>query len=169
MTIRPTLSKPTDLLLKLKRERRRILHSKDITDRTDHIYNFFITSNSIKDYIFEHLQITSQKEQNTYHNEWNKQPILVSCKEISNVVKHHTLRDRNTKKKVEPKTKRMSKTTIGMVEFYEDVDDGKVVKTFTHYNNYEIETMNGEVFLDIDITQKVIDYWEKYLQDNSIP
>ena len=168
MTIRPTLSKPTDLLLKLKRERWRIYHSDDITDRTDHIYNFCITSNSIKDHIFEHLQITSQKEQNTYNDEWNKHSFLVSCHEISKVVKHHTLRNKKGIKK-KPKTKRMSKTTIGMVEFYEDVDDGKVFKTFTHYNNYEIETMNGEVFLDIDITQKVIDYWEKYLQDNSIP
>lgn len=168
MTIRPTLSKPSDLLLKLKRERRRILHSNDITDRIDHIYNFCITSNSIRDYIFEHLQITSQKKKNIYYDEWNKHSFLVSCHEISNVVKHYTLKNRKGIKK-KPKTKRVTKTTIGMVDIYEDVDDGKIVRVFTDYNNYEIETMNGEVFSDIDITQQVIDYWEKYLQDNSIP
>lgn len=168
MTIRPTLSKPSDLLLKLKRERWRIYHSSDITDRTDHIYNFCITSNSIKDYIFQHLQITSGKEKSIYYDEWNKHSFLVSCHEISNVVKHYTLKNRKGIIK-KPKTKRVTKTTIGMFDIYEDVNDGKIETRFTHYDNYEIETMNDEVFSDIDFTKKVIDYWEKYFQDNSIP
>lgn len=168
MTIRPTLSRPSDLLSKLKRERRRILHSDDITDRTDHIYNFCITSNSIRDYIFEHLQITSEKEKSIYYDEWNKHSYLVSCHEISNVVKHYTLRNKKGKEK-KLKTKRVTNTTTGMVEYYEDVNDGNIVKIFTDYNNYEIETMNGEVFSDIDFTKKVIDYWKKYLQNNSLP
>ncbi|MHB8138001.1 MAG: hypothetical protein ACYDGO_06375 [Smithellaceae bacterium] len=167
MTIRPTLSKPSDVLSKLKRERWRINQSEDIIDRSDHIYNFCITSNSIKDYIFEHLQITSKEEKNIYHNEWNKHSYLVSCHEISNVVKHYTLRDKKGIKK-KPKTKRMTNTTIEMIDFYED-DQGGCFKIHKNYDNYEIETMNNEVFSDLDFTHKVIDYWEKYFHDKSIP
>ena len=169
MTIRPTLSKPSDLLSKLKRERYRIIHSTNILDRSDHIYNFCITSNSIKDYIFEYLSITPDDEERRkiYHNEWNEHSILVSCKEISNTVKHFILRDKKGKEK-EQKTKRMTKTTIEMMEVYEDNQD-KIFRINTIYDNYEIETMNNEVFSDVEFTDKVIDYWEKHFQDKSIP
>lgn len=167
MTLRPTLSKPSDLLSKLKRERKRIIHSTNILDRSDHIYNFCITSNSIKDYIFEYLSITSKKERDIYHDEWNEHSILVSCREISNTVKHYILRNKKGNKK-EQKTKRMTKTTIEMNEFYEDNHDN-ILRINTNYDNYEIETMNNEVFSDVEFTDKVIDYWGKYFQHKSIP
>ena len=56
------LNNPLDILHKLEREMHRALHHKNYVHKLDHFYNFCITANSIKDYIFKYQKVVTKED-----------------------------------------------------------------------------------------------------------
>lgn len=167
MSLTPTLATPSDVLCKLHREQYRTFHSKHLTHKADHLYNFCITALAVKDFIFEYFHIVDDKEKQSYYDEWNKSPELIAATEIANTSKHCVLRDKN-KKIRGAKTRAINKSTSEVINVYEN-REGKIFTEKKDKLDYEIQLENGNTLKAWEFTMSVVDYWQKYFQKHSIP
>lgn len=113
----PTLSSPSDLLNKLEREFWRALHHKHHLHKSDHFYNFCVTSNALKDYFFEWKKIlptnAGAEQKKSFYEVWNTVPELVAATEIANTMKHFVLRDRQGNPKMsQARVVRKARSTV---------------------------------------------------------
>jgi hypothetical protein len=96
MELIPTLSEPSDVMAKLAREHCRAINGRELTDIADHLYNFCITSLSIRDHLLEHLKIIIKDEKKKKIQYWGLTNTIKAAHEIGNSSKHFCLRDPRT-------------------------------------------------------------------------
>lgn len=96
MELIPTLSAPCDVMAKLAREHCRAINGRELTDIADHLYNFCITSLSVRDHLLEHLKIIKKDDKNKKTQYWDFTNTIKAAHDIGNSSKHFCLRDPRT-------------------------------------------------------------------------
>ena len=150
-----SLNGPLDVLHKLEREMHRAFHHENYTHKLDHLFNFCITSNSIRDYIFQYLQLTKSEKQN-YHKVWNQNLYIKASKDIANGSKHCDI------KKIKIINNSVSSITQVLID-----DNGVMVTVPLTAPDYTILIDKKEVNL-YEFTKSVIGFWKVYLESIGI-
>ena len=90
MSIIQTYSEPIDIYVKLVREGQRLWSSNCPDDKSDHLFNFCVTSLSLRDWCIKHLGLTGN-DRNLFFNVHSSDRYLKYCSDIANMSKHLTL------------------------------------------------------------------------------
>ena len=163
---------PKDMLVKLIREGSRINFEECSENLTDHFFNFSVTAHSIRDWCIKFQGLKAQKKQ--LDQQWDKEPFLVTAKDIANSVKHFGI------SKYTPKLKSSEIKTSSTVEFCVGEDNPeKLQKALDNSGFRESESkekpsyiVNFEDGTEItlnDYVFKTVNYWLTYFDDHSIP
>ena len=150
------LNNPLDILHKLEREMHRALHHKNYVHKLDHFYNFCITANSIKDYIFKYQKVVTKEDKVDYHKLWNKNTYIKVSKDIANGNKHCDLK----------KIHGVSASTSQIIEV-RVVNNNDLIEIPLNVPDYTIVVNNIKVGL-FEFTREIIDYWKWYLESIGI-
>lgn len=138
----------------------RAFHHKNYIHKADHFYNFCITALSLKDYVFDYLNITDRSEKQAYYDEWSNHPLLKAATEIANASKHCELTNKAKTKSVEESTTVIVNMVLG--------DGGGFNEVEEEIPDYSITVSDGQVFELYEFTRGVIDYWKSYLSNLGI-
>lgn len=87
MSLISTYTSPSDLFMKLLREGTRTLRASDIANKSDHLFNFCVTSISLRDWCISYLKLTG-KDKNDFFEMHSKILALKYCGDIANSSKH---------------------------------------------------------------------------------
>lgn len=158
--LNPNLSNPLQVLHKLEREMHRAFHHRNYIHKSDLFYNFCITALSLKDYVFDYLNITDKSEKQPYYDEWAKHRLLKAATEIANTSKHSKLKEK-------PKTNSVVKSTTVIVNMVLQ-ENGEFKEIEEEVPDYSITLSDGQVFELYEFTRGVIDYWKDYLSNLGI-
>jgi hypothetical protein len=90
MSIIQTYEEPIDIYVKLVREGQRLWTSNNIDDKSDHLFNFCVTSLSLRDWCIKHLKLTG-KQRSDFLDYHSADKYLKYCGDIANMSKHLTL------------------------------------------------------------------------------
>lgn len=77
--------------MKLLREGKRTWRTSDIHDKSDHLFNFCVTSISLRDWCISYLELTG-KDKDDFFNMHSKILPLKYCGDIANSSKHFKLK-----------------------------------------------------------------------------
>ena len=162
MPLSMRLSSPLALYRKLERESYRAFHAKMPLHKSDHFFNFCVTAASMRDYVLEHLGMTTQVQKQQYYETWTKVPALVAASEIANSSKHFLLRDRNTgnAKALRTRALRMKKSEFLDV-YANDAGATKLVKVVR--SEVSVTLSDGQVLELYAFTAEVMKYWKTFL------
>ncbi|MCK8103008.1 hypothetical protein [Pseudoalteromonas sp. 2CM36K] len=87
MSLISTYTSPSDLFMKLLREGTRTWRASDIANKSDHLFNFCVTSISLRDWCISYLKLTG-KDKNDFSEMHSKILPLKYCGDIANSSKH---------------------------------------------------------------------------------
>jgi hypothetical protein len=161
MRLAYTLWSPGDVYRKLERERYRLFHCENPAAKADHLYNFCVTANALRDFYFRHMGICDRAEKEKHYNHWNSVPELLAAKEIANVSKHFSL-DKPQR------TKGASPTKSVVVDIFR-MPDGQYTHRGRTVCDVEITLLDGGTIKTHDFAQSVLDFWFRYLTSHGIP
>lgn len=168
----PTLSSPSDLLNKLEREFWRALHHKHYLHKSDHFYNFCVTSNALKDYFFEWKKIlptnAGAEQRKPFFEVWNTVPELVAATEIANTMKHFVLRDQQGNPKMS-KARVVRKARSTVVHVFLKPDGALKAVRDRNHPSITIEMATGQRFKLYEFMDAVLGYWRKFLLAEGVP
>lgn len=91
MTVITTYKEPIDLYKKLVREGGRVWRTESIEDKSDHFFNFCVTSLSIRDWCIKYLNLDSV-DTNKFYKIHSDSTWLNYCACIANQSKHFALK-----------------------------------------------------------------------------
>lgn len=139
----------------------RAFHHHNSVHKADHLYNFCITANSLRDAILIHLGITAKSERDSKHNEWNNNQLLKAAAEIANTAKHFNLRKSQ-------KTEELASTRSTVVEV-RIAKSGEIKNVLLDVPDYQV-VLPGRIRVPLfEFTRGVIDFWRAYLELTGIP
>ena len=147
---------PKDMLGKLVREGRRTSLSQDLKEKSDHFFNFCVTSVSIRDLCISFLGLIGSDKDNFYKEHSNNQ-WLNYCASIANSSKHLKL----DTDKIEHIT-----SVDGQASEHILIDsNGNPIKNSNSERlTFKIKTKDGDVFEPMLLLSKVVDSWEKIFE-----
>lgn len=153
---------------KMEREAYRVLHANTMRHKEDHLANFCITAQAMRDFFLEGQGIAPQTpEAQGWHTAWSSKPALVAVADIANLAKHFRLRDRRTATPRQPRTRQLAR------------GQGSVVDVFVHPHGglrHEARA-SPEMWLTLsdgtrqDLWQflsEVLAYWRNILRSNGV-
>ena len=162
MTLSVQLSSPLALYRKLEREAYRAYHADTAMHKADHFFNFCVTASSMRDYVFEHMNLISAAQKQPNYQIWSQIPSLLTAAEIANLSKHFTLRDKKTGQTAKPKTKSVRfKKSVFFDIYTNEIGDIKWVENLK--SDVKITLSDGQVLGLYEFTRDVLQYWKSYL------
>ncbi len=155
----PTLGTVQDVFHKLRRERHRAFHARDRIHKADHLYNFCITAQSLRDYYKKEQQLSCAEAQE--HDEaWNQIKVLQAVKDIANTAKHFRLW------KI-PETKNVAEGVAGVVDVYHGAAHDFILVP-TEGPDYSITFWSGDKYNLWEFLENVESYWKCFLTKNGV-
>jgi len=121
----------------------------------------------MRDHFFERVGKIAQADQQPYHDQWAKEPLLVAAQEIANSTKHFALRNIGTRTPRPAKTKRVRFGTSTFADVYVSADDRTMVVPRRGLNIFVVLSDNTRHEL-YSFMSKVLDYWRDLLRKNGI-
>jgi len=168
MSLNKSLNSIEALYRKLERESYRAYHERDRIHKTDHIYNFCITAQALRDYFFERKGLIESNQQQPYNDLWAKNELLVAVSEIANTAKHFTLRYPKNRQPKHVKTKKMRVNKSNFVDIYIN-NHGETFAKEVSAPDCIITIESGSKYYLHMFTKEVLSYWSGFLKSNSIP
>ena len=162
MPLNYSLVSPSALYRKLERESYRAFHAESPVHKSDHFFNFCVTAHSMRDFCLEHLGKIQNSDQQSFHELWNKEPVLVAATEIANSSKHFVLRSRPARNVKTTATKAVRPGTAKYISVYRSCD-GELHFKPTIRAEVRVELSDGTVLALYFFTDCVLGYWRKYL------
>lgn len=167
----PTLSSPSDLLNKLERELWRAFHHAHHLHKSDHFYNFCVTSNAMKDHFFEWKGILPRDFalKKPFNDIWDMVPELVAATEVGNSMKHFVLRDKNTGNPKTSKARTVRKARSTVAHVFINPDGGGKVVLDRNYPSITIEMDGGPSFKLFEFMDAIVTHWRNFLLAEGVP
>lgn len=162
MSLTSSLSSPSALYRKLERESYHAFHAVSPVHKSDHFFNFCVTAHSMRDFCLEYLGKVKDIDKKPFHDQWNKEPILVAAGEVANSSKHFVLRARKTKAIKVPSTKGVRIGRAKYMNVYQR-SDGQFHLEPTIRAEVRIELSDGTVLPLYSFTNTVLEYWRDFL------
>ena len=151
---------PKDMLGKLVREGRRTWLSQDLKEKSDHFFNFCVTSVSIRDWCISYLGLIDPHKGDFYKEHSNNQ-WLNYCASIANSSKHLKLH-----------TDRIEHITSvdGQASEHILIDsNGNPIKNSNNERlTFKIETKDGDTLELMSFLGNVVDSWEEIFEKYGI-
>ena len=151
---------------KAERDAYRAFHAKSKAHKADHFLNFCITVHALRDFFLEAHNVPVAAR-DTYHDNWNAEPLLVAVKDIANLSKHFQLRERKSGKPRSPKTRRLVRRRGQVVDVYVSAM-GNIANVTRPAHEITITTSDGARHDLWTFQIDVLDYWRDYLRRQSI-
>ncbi|WHR53933.1 hypothetical protein O8413_17425 [Vibrio furnissii] len=92
MSVIEIYKNPSDLYMKLIREGKRTWQASNINDIADHLFNFCVTSLSLRDWCIDKLEL-EKKAKNDFYEMHSNNKWLKYCGDIANSSKHFALNE----------------------------------------------------------------------------
>ena len=146
----------------MERESYRAFHAHSPVHKSDHFFNFCVTTHSMRDFCLEHLGKIEDADKRPLHELWNKEPTLVAAQEVANSSKHFVLRSSKGKLVRTPVTKAVRAGKAKYMNVYRR-SDGELHLVPTVRAEVRVELSDGTVLQLYAFTDGVLSYWRKYL------
>ena len=154
MPLTRPLASPSALYRKLERESYRAFHAESPVHKSDHFFNFCIAAHSMRDYCLEHMGLTHEADKKSFHELWNKEPVLIAVAEVANSSKHFVLRCPKTKLVRTPTTKAVRMGTAKYMNVY-CRDDGEIQLKPTLRADVRVALLDGTILPLYSFTDNV--------------
>lgn len=161
MSILKEYKEPKDLLEKSLREGDRTWKSEDLQEKSDHFFNFCVTSVSLRDWCIAYLNLDSVEQSNFYKmhskNEW-----LDYCASIANLSKHFKLREGRKSSVLSVNSKVSTLVALGA--------DGKIIEGLKKKRvSFDVQNSNSDIKNLMLVLINCLSQWEKIFSDYRIP
>jgi len=163
----PYLKCVADLYGKPEREVYRAYHERNEIHKADHLFNFCVSTQALKDYLLEELGILDSESRRKFHEDWSNNTLISSVGGIANLSKHFVLRDQKSRKPKTIKTLGANPTKSEFVDIYSH-GDGELFAELIVASDWLIVVESGEEFSLIEFTRAVLEYWRNIIQENGI-
>jgi len=160
MNLTPTLNNPKDLYEKMVREGSRAVMTVNNTSRVDHFYNFCISALSLRDHVYEYLEITDPQEKLLLRKKWGCSEVVQAAHDIANSAKHFILRDPRTNIERKTNTKRVTIESANLT-FTSIGAGGRPVNQAVKVIDIVVELENGNSYDLFQFILGVCSYWEE--------
>lgn len=163
-TLTVRLGDPTALLRKLEREAYRAYHAANAIAMADHLCNFCITAESMKDYCLEHEGIVDSDSKRPFQACWKRNDALLAAHEIANTAKHFTLRDTRNGKPKRVATRVAHGQAAGYFDVYES-ERGDIQIVARRRREICVILEGGKRLQLHEFCAAIVNYWRKYLAE----
>jgi hypothetical protein len=122
--------------------------------KADHLYNFCVTSNALRDWYLNDKSIADKNERRQYFKYWSRDPAIKAATEIGNNSKHFSFKATKTKS-VEFGARELLFTSVNKY----GVPQRRLVDDFP---DMIITLSSGEERGLFEFTREVVNYWKEY-------
>jgi hypothetical protein len=161
-TLTPTLRSPSDLLNKLERERYRLLHARNRQYKADHLYNFCITSNALRDFIVDALAMDAATK-TQFCQEVTGSVDGKACTEIGNLAKHAALKAGRVQR-----TRAVKPSTSGSVDVYVSTSGDEVELRPARYPDLTLILLDASTVQTYEFADNVIKFWHEQFKKRGL-
>ena len=167
MTLTPRLNSAEALFKKLEREFVRTFHHKNLTHKSDHFYNFCITSHSMHDHIAEMLGVITKDDKKNLFATWPANLYITAAADIANSAKHFKLRRMNGALQPD-RTKKIDRGRTTNYDVYVHPDGAIITKKRTNEPTFVVTLENNDRVEITKFMMVVKDYWKSVVISNGV-